>query len=235
LVAALTIGFALSFSPRLAADDIAMISPAPPPDSGDERILGVIPNYQAVSNPDAPFVPLTVRQKWALVGRSSLDPFNAASAVLGAAMSQRENAHPRYGNGAIPYTQRFGAAMADLGMQSMFSAGVLASLLHQDPRYYRMGPRRNVLVRAGYSVSRLVVAKQDSGRPAFNASGVFGMGLGIAASNLYYPGPSRNGTVMAERIGTSFTAGAMGNLLSEFWPDIRTKVLSRLGPLKRLH
>ena len=68
---------------------------------------------------------------------------------------------------------------------------------------------------------------------AFNASGVFGMGLGIAASNLYYPSSSRTGSEMASRIGTSFSGGMMGNLLSEFWPDIRIRVLSRFRPWKK--
>jgi hypothetical protein len=214
-------------------DDIALISaPHSISDPGDQRILGVIPNYQTVSNPDAPFVPLTVKEKWSLFARESLDPFNAASAVMGAAFSQRGNQKPSYGNGAKAYSQRVGAAMADLSLQNFFSAAVLASALHQDPRYYRMGPRKGILTRAGYSITRLVVARQDSGGAAFNASGVFGMGLGIAASNLYYPPGSRNSAVMLSRIGTSFSGGVMGNLLSEFWPDIRTRVLSRFGPWK---
>jgi len=215
-------------------DDIAVVSAAPfSPSPSDQRILGVIPNYQTVSDPEAPFVPLTVKEKWSLFAKESLDPFNGASALMGAALSQRGNANPRYGNGAKGYSQRVGAAMADLSAQNLFSAAVLASALHQDPRYYRMGPRKGLLVRVGYSISRLVVARQDSGRMAFNASGVFGMGLGIAASNLYYPSSSRTGSEMASRIGTSFSGGMMGNLLSEFWPDIRIRVLSRFRPWKK--
>jgi hypothetical protein len=230
-------GLAIVVNPVLFAaandDDIALISAASSnPEPGNQRILGVIPNYQTVSNPDAPFVPLTVKEKWSLFAKESVDPFNAASAFVGAALSQRGNAHPKYGNGGWRYTQRVGAAMADLSVQNLFSAAILASALHQDPRYYRLGPRKGILTRAGYSISRLVVARQDSGRTAFNASGVFGMGLGIAASNLYYPPGSRNGSVMLSRIGTSFSGGLMGNLLSEFWPDIRNRVLSHFGPLK---
>jgi hypothetical protein len=86
-----------------------------------------------------------------------------------------------------------------------------------------MGPQAGVLKRVAYSVSRLVVAKQDSGAAAFNASGIFGMALGIVASNAYYPAPSRSGTVMAQRVTTSLTGGVIGNLMSEFWPDIQKK------------
>jgi len=98
---------------------------------------------------------------------------------------------------------------------------VLANLLHQDPRYYRKGPGTSVLKRVAYSASRIVIARQDSGATAFNASGVFGTMMGIAASNLYYPSASVRGSVMLNRLNTSFSGGIMGNLMSEFWPDLQ--------------
>ena len=70
-------------------------------------------------------------------------------------------------------------------------------------------------------LSRVVVARQDSGASAFNASGIGGMRLGIAASNAYYPSASACRRVMASRITTSLTGSATGNLLSEFWPDVQ--------------
>jgi hypothetical protein len=83
-----------------------------------------------------------------------------------------------------------------------------------------------MLTRIGYSLSRILVARQDSGRETFNTSGVLGMMLGIGASNLYYPSASRNRTVMATRVGTSLAGWAIGNVASEFWPDIHQKFLS---------
>jgi hypothetical protein len=74
-----------------------------------------------------------------------------------------------------------------------------------------------------YSLSRIAVARKDSGQQTFNASGVLGMALGIGASNLYYPSASRNGTVMATRLGTSMAGWAIGNAAAEFWPDIHRK------------
>jgi hypothetical protein len=226
----------ITFQPALLADESPdeMIVATHPTQPADQRILGVIPNYQTVSDPTAPFVPLTGREKWKLFAKSTTDPFTAGSAFLGSALSQHGNNHPKYGNGDKAYAQRFGAAMADFTTQSLFSGAVLASVLHQDPRYFRKGPSKGILYRAGYSVSRIVVTRQDSGRSAFNFSGLFGMGLGIAASNLYYPDGSRTGSVMKARIGTSLNGGVIGNLLAEFWPDIRTRVLNRFGPWKKI-
>jgi len=146
---------------------------------------------------------------------------------MGAAFSQRGNQTPKYGEGGAAYARRFGAELADFGTQNFFSAGVLATLLHQDPRYYRKGPGTGVVRRAIYSISRVVIARQDSGVPAFNASGIGGMMLGIAASNLYYPAASVRGSVMVCRVSTSLSGGIMGNLMSEFWPDLQKRFFHR--------
>jgi hypothetical protein len=152
-----------------------------------------------------------------------VDPFNVLNAAMGAAFSQRGNQTPKYGEGDKAYARRFGAALADFGTQNFFSAGVLATLLHQDPRYYRKGPGTGVAKRVIYAASRVVITRQDSGATTFNASGIGGMMLGIAASNLYYPAVSVRGSVMACRVSTSLTGGVMGNLLSEFWPDLQKR------------
>jgi len=186
------------------------------------RIFGVIPDYQTIDLTGS-VKPLTPKQKWTLALKESVDPFNVLNAAMGAAFSQRGNQTPKYGEGGAAYARRFGAALADFGTQNFFSAGVLATLLHQDPRYYRKGPGTGVVRRAIYSVSRLVIARQDSGAPAFNASGIGGMILGIAASNLYYPAVSVRGSVMACRVSTSLSGGIMGNLMSEFWPDLQKR------------
>jgi len=204
------------------------ISSAPAkPASNEDRILGVIPNYQTVNDPHVHVAALTAKQKWGLALRETVDPFNIVSAAMGAGLSQWGNETPKYGEGGVAYSKRFAAAVGDLATQNLFSAGVLANLLHQDPRYFRKGPEYSVLHRISYSVSRIVVTRQDSGRSAFNASGVFGMVLGIAASNLYYPPESQKWEVMAGRLNTTLTSSVIGNLLSEFWPDLQEHVLHR--------
>jgi hypothetical protein len=203
-------------------------APAPPaPAINEEKIFGVIPNYQTVNDPNAAVTPLTARQKFTLFFKSTLDPFNMAGAAVGSAFSQRGNQTPKYGNGAGALGMRFGAALADFGTQSFFSSALLATLLHQDPRYFRKGPGAGMPARVLYSVSRLTITRGDSGRQEFNTSSVAGMALGIATSNLYYPAESIRGSVMAGRLYTSLTGGIVGNLMSEFWPDLQKKFLHR--------
>jgi hypothetical protein len=84
-----------------------------------------------------------------------------------------------------------------------------------------------------YSASRVVIVRTDKGSAAFNASGVFGTMMGIAVSNAYYPSASRHTSVMLGRLDTSFTGGIMGNLMSEFWPDLQglqKKIFRRKKP-----
>jgi hypothetical protein len=196
--------------------------PAPP--ISNDRILGLIPNFQTVSDPATPYVPLRVRDKWELFVKESVNPFAFFSAAAGAGISQWHNEDPKYGVGFEPYLQRFGAAQADLTTQNLFQDAVLPSLLHEDPRYFRKGPGSTVFHRVVYAVSRAVVTRRDSGKDTFNFSGIVGMELGIVLSNAYYPPKSVNGEEMAYRTLTSITASALGNLLPEFWPDIKARL-----------
>ena len=83
--------------------------PVPLPLSND-RILGIIPNFQTVNDPTKPYVPLRVRDKWLLFVKETVDPYTFASAAAGAGIAQWKNDDPKYGDGFRPYMQRFGAA-----------------------------------------------------------------------------------------------------------------------------
>lgn len=209
-----------------ANPEILPVAPAPVAlPLNEDRILKVIPDYQTVRDTSQPVARMTSAQKFNLALRESIDPFNIANAAMTAAFSQHDNQTPKYGEGWANYGKRFGAAIGDFGTQNLFSAGVFANLLHQDPRYFRKGPSAGVLPRVWYSATRLLVCRNDEGRPVFNSSNLLGMSTGIAASNLYYPSASRTGTVMAGRVETSLFGGLMGNLMSEFWPDLQRKFL----------
>ena len=221
-----TIPVTLAASVVLAAG-IAAAQSDPRPALNENRILGVIPNYQTVSDSSAPVRPLRAREKWSLFVKETVDPFNIVNAALGSGFSQAGNETPKYGVGGAAFGMRFGAALADFATQNFFSAGVLATVLHQDPRYFRKGPQAGLFRRIAYSASRIVVARQDSGAAAFNASGVLGMMLGIGASNLYYPTASMRSSVMVDRLFTSLTGSLSGNLLAEFWPDVERKLMRK--------
>ncbi len=88
----------------------------------NDRILGVIPNYQTVEDPATPYTPLRVRDKWKLFVKETVDPYTFALAAAGAGISQWRNSDPKYGAGFEAFMQRFGAAQADFHYPKTSSA-----------------------------------------------------------------------------------------------------------------
>ena len=217
----------LGFHPAFSLSQTAEPEPQVAPPISDDRILGLIPNFQTVSNPHEEVLPLTVKQKFTLFAKETFDPFTPVAAAAGALISQTDNDDPKYGYGGRAYALRFGAALADMTSQNFFQDAVLASLLHEDPRYFRIGPDYSFWHRVGHAVSRVAVARADSGKSTFNYAAILGMGMGIGLSNVYYPAASVTGTEVAKRFGTSLAASALYNMLPEFWPDIHQKIFHR--------
>lgn len=215
----LTIGLTL-FS---AAITLAQ-GPLASPGDDNSRIFGVLPNFGTVDSAPA-IPPLTARQKFILFARQTYDPVAIAGAAAGAGLSQAQNGDPKYGAGPEAYAKRFGAAMLDSTSQTFFQGVLLAGLLHEDPRYFRRGSGHSFPNRVGYALSRVLITRTDAGKDRFNYSGIIGMSMGIGLSNAYYPPASVNGTETASRFASSLTAAALYNLLPEFWPDIRKKLL----------
>ena len=199
----------------------------PPPPISDDHILGIIPNFQTVNDPSKGVTPLTVREKFELFAKETADPFTVIAGAAGAGISQGHNDDPKYGQGGGAYAQRFGAAVTDIATQNFFSDFMLSSLLHEDPRYFRRGPRYRFWYRVGYSVSRLVVTQTDAGKARFNFANIGGIAMGIGLSNAYYPDKSVNATEVVSRFGTSLVASALANILPEFWPDMKQKFFHR--------
>lgn len=192
-----------------------------------DRIMKIIPDYQTVENSHQKVAPMTAKEKWYLAWKETIDPFNFASAAFGAAFSQASNQTPKYGHGAGAFAERFGAAFGDFSTQGFLSTGLFATVLHQDPRYFRRGPPSNIWARAGDAVLQIIVTRTDSGGKTFNSSNFLGLAAGIGLSNIYYPSASRTGTVMGNRVVTSLTGDVMGNLMSEFWPDVEKRLFRK--------
>ncbi len=122
--------------------------------------------------------------------------------------------------------KRYGAGFADGLSDGVFVTGLYPSLLHQDPRYYRLADG-GFFHRVEYSVSRIVVTRQDSGRKAFNFSEVLGGFSSSALGMTYYPDSHRNISDVSERAGIQFAFDAGFNVLKEFYPDIERKFFHR--------
>jgi len=185
-----------------------------------ERTLGVVPRFGTTDRMDAP--PLKTSQKFRLFAKTAFDPVIVVIAAAQAGVSQADNQFKQYGQGAEGYGKRFGAAYADQVSSGFFRNFLYPTIFKQDPRYFRLG-HGGFVHRFGYSLAQGVVCHTDSGGRAFNISNVLGAFTSGGLSNVYYPSNDRGFALTMSRSALAVAYAAGGNLLSEFWPDIRRK------------
>lgn len=139
-------------------------------------------------------------------------------------MSQAENSEPGYGEGAIGYERRYGAAFADGTIENYFTSAILPSVLHEDPRFFQLG-KGGFWHRTGYAVSRIFVTRGDTGNNQSNYSEVFGSAISSAISNYsYHPRQDRTLANAASVWATQVGWDTVTYVVKEFWPDIRRKI-----------
>lgn len=192
-----------------------------------QRLGGVVPNFNAVL--DGSTVPLSPRQKMRAAFRSAIDPYQFGLAVITSGYGQATGSHSSidpngtrhgYGQGWAGFGERYGANYVDQFNGTIIGNGVLPVLLHQDPRYYRMGTG-SFAKRFGYSLLTTVRCKSDKGQWQPNYSNVLGNLVSGGISNIYYPRAERGFALTIEQ-GMEVTAeGSIGALLIEFFPDIQ--------------
>ena len=182
-----------------------------------QRILGVLPQFNVSNISDA--VRLSPEQKFELAFKGAVDPATFLFAGVSSAISQAENSFPGYGQGALGYGKRFGASYLDSFDGAMIGNAAFPVLLHQDPRYFRKGTG-NVASRLGYAVLSTFRCKSDLGDWQPNFSNVLGNFAAGGISNLYYPAGDRGLVSTYQRAIVVSAEGAIGAILSEFWPDV---------------
>jgi hypothetical protein len=187
------------------------------------RILWVVPNFAAVSaNTQLP--PLSAHEKFKLGTEDSVDYTSFVWSGLVAAQSMALRAYPELHGGAAGYGRYYWRAFADQSSGAFFTEAIVPAMTHQDPRYYTLG-HGGFFRRTAYALSRVVVTKTDSGGMTFNYSEIGGNAMEAALSNVYYPPEERGFSKTAQNWGTQIEAAALNNIIKEFWPDIRRRVL----------
>jgi len=189
-----------------------------PRNKADKRAFGIFPNYRSIDS-TAHYQPISTRQKWALTAQDSFDwPVFVVAAGL-AGLGQMTNQNSSFGQGVKGYANRYVTIYGDLAIGNAFTEGVLPSLLHEDPRYFRRGTG-GFWSRVGYATSRIIVTRTDSGRRRFNFSEIVGNSIAVGISNAYYPDgrtASQNFNKLTFQLGTD----AFTNVMREFWPDAK--------------
>jgi hypothetical protein len=198
-----------------------------------KRILGIIPNFRAVSA-DTTLPPQTVKEKFMEATDDSFDYSSIFIPAAIAAESMARNSVPEFHEGAAGYARYFWHSVVDQTSENYLVEFIYPAITREDTRYYTLG-RGSLVHRASYALSRSVITRSDSGTEVFNISEVFGSGTAAGLSNLYYPSRERSFSNTASQWGTDIGIDAASFLFREFWPDINHAVFRSRQPGSPTH
>jgi hypothetical protein len=177
-----------------------------------QRVLGIIPNFYVVYEPDP--VPLTTKLKFQLALKIASDPITATGIAFLSAVQQAGDT-PDYGQGAQGFGKRYGANSADGFSDIMIGGAILPSLLRQDPRYFYQGTGTKKS-RLAHAMAHPFVCKGDNGKWQPNYSSLGGDLASSAISNLYYPQSNRGAGLVFVNFGISTAERVATSLAQEF-------------------
>ena len=175
---------------------------------------------------------LTVKDKFIYSFRQMVEPVNLFPAVFSSGESQWRNSDPKYGTDSGAFGQRLGAALIREDSDRLFTNAVLPSLLHEDPRYYRLG-EGSTMRRTGYALEQVFVGRTDDGKSIPNYAGFIGRAMAAGLTQAYYPDTSRGGGVVLRGFGASLGGLAAFNLMREFVPKEVFSYLTIFGHTSR--
>ena len=173
---------------------------------------------------------LSPGQKFQIFVDNSISVHTVTWAMLGSAVGQADDSPTGFGEGWDAYSKRFGSSMGRQASSEFFGTFVLASALHEDPRFYaEVNPKFMHAVK--YSVQRVFVTRNDDGRDVMNWSGLVGPAMAEGLANVYWPEQNRTVGDTFFRYGLDLATRAGGNMLREYWPVFYGKVRRAPRPI----
>jgi hypothetical protein len=168
---------------------------------------------------DQPVPALGTRDMVLLGMRDSFSPMSIAGWFTSAGYEQLMNSSPNYGRDRGAFGERLGAAAICNSTEGILSESVMAPMLHEDPRYYRLGPGHNFFLRAIYAGTRPIITRTNGGRTTPNFALIAGNAEGSLLTNLYYPQVNRGPEQTMETLGLSIGGSVIGDVVGEFYGD----------------
>ena len=199
--------------------------PIPVSKQQPKRILGIMPNYRAVSA-GALTPPPTPKQAFKIATHNSFDYSSFIFVGITSAVAYGENSHPRIGTSASAYWGYYWRGFVDKTDGNYLVIFALPTVFHQDERYFALG-QGSIWKRGVYAASRVLITPNYHGHNSFNASELLGRAMAQGISTTYYPSGSNTLGDLAVKYGDAIGRDALTNVFREFWPDIATHVLHR--------
>ncbi len=154
------------------------------------------------------------------VVRRAVGPMAVVRSAAGAAISQANDTPHEWGQGAAGYGRRLGSSFAG----HLVKVGIqypVARLMHEEFGYRRSN-KQGFKARLFYALEATVIThKTTTEKPTVSTSelaGAFGSGF---ISRLWQPASTRALIQGFSSAGIALGADAGGNVVREFWPEIR--------------
>lgn len=190
-----------------------------------KRILGVVPNFRAVSAGAIP-PPPTAKEAFVIATQNSFDYSSFVFVGVTSLLAKATDAHPQLGKGFAGFGRYYWRGLVDKTDGNYLVIFALPTVFHEDERYYAMG-KGSFWKRAFYSASRIAITPNYQGHNTFNFSELLGRGISQGVSLAYYPSQTRTTEAFASKYGYAIGRDALTNVFREFWPDIAVHVLHR--------
>lgn len=169
---------------------------------------------------------LSSGQKFELFVDNSVSVDSIVWSALGSAVSQADGSPTGFPQGWGGYGRRFGADLARESSSEFFGTFLLASTLHEDPRFYsEINPTFMHAIK--YSAQRVFIMQSDDGRSVVAWSRLLGPAMAEGLANVYYPDRNRTVGDTLFRYGLDLASRMGGNMLREYWPVVLSKMSHR--------
>ena len=169
--------------------------------------------------------PLTRSDKFSFFWRDIIHWGTHVSLVFDTSLSYATGDRTYLGPGVRGFFTRYGLNVADEANFTFFNAFFFPTIFHQDPRYIP-SDHGKIGARLGYALSRVLIARTDSGGSAVNTSKIAGEFIATAISSIMYSNYGAD-IGMGENFidfGMNLVTDAAFDVFKEFWPDMARKM-----------
>ncbi|HWG21839.1 MAG TPA: hypothetical protein VG225_15015 [Terracidiphilus sp.] len=187
-----------------------------------KRILGLMPNYRAVSAGAIP-PPPGPRRAFVIATQNSFDYSSFVFVGLTSMIAEGEDAHPKLGKGVPGLWAYSWRGMVDKTDGNYWVIFALPSVFHEDERYFAKGEGPK-FKRGLYAASRVLITPDYQGHDTVNSAELLGRGIAQGISLSYYPSSDRTAGALAQKYAYALLRDSATNTFREFWPDIASHV-----------
>ncbi len=209
-------------NPQAKPDDAQSgAKPRPEP----KRILGVMPNYRAVSADTIP-PPPTPKEAFKIATENTFDYSAFVFVGVTSLLAEGTETHEEFGQGVAGFGRYYWRGFLDKAAGNYMVDFAFPTILHEDERYYAMG-KGGIVKRSVYAGTRVFITPNYKGHNTFNAAEIFGRGVSQAISLTYYPSSTQTVGGFTSKYAYAVGRDALTNVFRELWPDISYHVLHR--------